>query len=138
MDTLASFAGTRWRGKNELWLDPLGNEAITSECTLSVEADELSYEWEYEGRKQQGQLTLTEDGANFVDSFHSETTMACRSLTGARGLLQVEGTYGPDGGWGWRIALYYRAPLSQMVLQMTNIAPWGEETRAVRATLDKS
>jgi hypothetical protein len=46
----------------------------------------------------------------------------------------VQGAYGPDRDWGWRIGLSLRAPTGELVLRMTNIAPWGEEARAVRMT----
>ncbi len=138
IETLSDLNGTHWRGQNELWLDPLGNEATMSECSLSVEGDRLSYRWQHAGKQQQGELVVNPDGAAFTDSFHSESTMMCRRVEGARGLFQVEGSYGPEGDWGWRIALVYRAPLDQLVLQMTNIAPWGEEARAVRMILSES
>ena len=52
-------------------------------------------------------------------------------------LFDLLGSYG-DGGprWGWRMMLSLRPPFEgapeSLVLQMTNIAPWGEEARAVR------
>ena len=59
--------------------------------------------------------------------------MPCRDVEGWA-LFTVQGTYGAGEGpdWGWRSQLSVR-PLGagQLVLQMTNIAPWGEETRAV-------
>ena len=33
---------------------------------------------------------------------------------------------------GWRINPCHQEPSDEWVLQMTNIAPWGEEARAVR------
>jgi hypothetical protein len=60
--------------------------------------------------------------------------MKCRRLSEARGLFQIQGEYGPDADWGWRTALSLRTPTDELVLQMTNIAPWGEEARAVRMT----
>ena len=41
-------------------------------------------------------------------------------------------TRGPQAEWRWRIGLSVREPSGELVLQMTNVAPWGEETRAVR------
>jgi hypothetical protein len=134
MKTLAELDGTKWQGKCELWLDPLGDEVTLSDCTLSVTGNELTYEWEYQGKQHRGALIVREGGADFTDSFHSETTMPCESVAAARGLLQVLGSYGPEADWGWRIALVYRAPTEQLILQMTNIAPRGEEARAVRIT----
>ena len=45
-------------------------------------------------------------------------------------LATVQYTYMEN--WGWRINLCFREPTGELVLQMTNIAPWGEEARAVR------
>jgi hypothetical protein len=80
----------------------------------------------------QGSITLSEDSADFVDTFHSPDPMPLKSLSNSWGLFQVEGKYGPGQDWGWRIGLCIRTPTDQLVLQMTNIAPWGEEVRAVR------
>lgn len=134
MDTLDKLAGTSWKGTSELWLDPLGNEATTCDCTLRVESDGVTYTWSHEGKGHRGRVTLTDAGADFQDTFHQREPMRCQRLEGAWGIFQVEGTYGPDSDWGWRIALVHRTPTGQLVLQMTNVAPWGEEARAVRMT----
>jgi len=62
--------------------------------------------------------------------------MVCCAVPGTRAVLCVEGSYMET--WGWRIALCHRAPTGELVLQMTNIAPWGEEARAVRMTAKRS
>ena len=80
----------------------------------------------------EGVVVSYHDADSFVDTWHQPEPMACRVLDDARGAFQVLGCYGPDSDWGWRIALFVRAPTGELVLQMTNIAPWGEETRAVR------
>jgi len=134
MTTLADLEGTTWTGDAELWLDPLGDEAERSACTIRVEADAVRYEWARGDEPQQGSLELTKDAAVFTDTFHSTEPMTMDVVDG-RAMLTLAGTYGAGDGpdWGWRIALVFR-PLGdgQLVLQMTNIAPWGEESRAVR------
>lgn len=132
MQTFDQLAQTKWAGIAELWLDPLGDEVVRSECTLWVEPEAVRYAWSYEGKSQQGSFTLREGGADFTDSWHQPEPMACRTVAGGRGLFYVQGEYGPDSDWGWRTTLSLRAPTGPLVLQMTNIAPWGEEVRAVR------
>ncbi|MDD9970020.1 MAG: hypothetical protein OXR73_27490 [Myxococcales bacterium] len=130
--TFPDLAGTRWRGNAELWVDPLGDQVERSECTLAVEDGSVRYTWSREGKDQQGSVAVRADAAEFEDSWHQPQPMRCRLLEEAWGLFQAEGRYGPEGDWGWRIALCFRVPTSELVLQMTNIAPWGEEARAVR------
>lgn len=134
MRSLTGFDGTEWAGQAELWLDPLGDDVTRSECTASIAGDVLRYTWRHDGVDQEGRVELGAGGAEFVDSWHQPEPMACRHVADAAGLFQVQGTYGPGGDWGWRIGLSLRAPTGELVLQMTNIAPWGEEARAVRMT----
>lgn len=134
MSSLADLAGTSWKGEAELWLDPLGDEVVRSDCTLTVASDGIRYRWSHEGKPHEGSITLHADGADFADTFHQPEPMRCLHVPAASGLFQVTGTYGPDADWGWRIGLSHRTPTGQLVLQMTNIAPWGEEARAVRMT----
>ena len=136
MGTLAEVNGTKWAGSAELWLDPLGDTAARSDCTIAVVANVVRYTWSHEGKNHEGTITLREHGAEFVDSFHSPEPMKCRILVG-QGIFQVQGAYGPDADWGWRIGLSHRTPSGELVLQMTNIAPWGEEARAVRMICKK-
>ena len=49
---IETLAGTRWAGSGELWLDPLGNDAATYECTLKVKPDAVEYTWTYDGDEQ--------------------------------------------------------------------------------------
>jgi hypothetical protein len=136
MKTLADLDGTRWAGRSELWLDPLGNQGVESACTLEVEGPSVRYTWSYEGQEKQGWIVL-EPGATFLDTFHSPMPMECHAVTSDWGIFQVEGRYGDEGEWGWRIGLFFRTTTQQLVLLMTNIAPWGEEARAVRMVLDR-
>ena len=138
MKTLADLDDTHWAGTNELWLDPMGDKVTTCNATLHVEGSKVIYTWSHGGQTQHGTLSFTGETASFCDTFHSTDAMVCAALPGAKGLAQVQGKYGPDKDWGWRIGLVYRTPMEQLVLQMTNIAPWGEEARAVRMALKRS
>ena len=130
--SLSDLAGTHWTGSAELWLDPLGDQVVRSDSTISVEPDLVRYTWSHEGRPHEGSIRLRSDHAEFTDSWHQAEPMRCRAVPGAWGLLQVQGEYGPEADWGWRIGLSLRSPSGELVLQMTNVAPWGEEVRAVR------
>ena len=132
MTRLRELDGSRWSGAAELWLDPLGDSVQQSECTLTIVTNVVRYTWVYDGQPQQGSVELNGDGARFTDTWHQPEAMSCVLLSGAPGLFQVQGVYGPNADWGWRIALSLRQPSGELVLQMTNVAPWGEETRAVR------
>lgn len=137
MTTLDDLKGTTWSGSAELWLDPLGDSVIRSACTLSIEAHGVEYTWSHDGTLHTGNITLNDDGAAFTDTWHQPQAMMCRHIADARGLFQIEGTYGPQLEWGWRTSLSFREPTGEIVLQMTNIAPWGEEARAVRLTCQR-
>ena len=99
---------------------------------MAIDGDVLRYTWSHEGEPHEGSVTLRDAGAHFTDSWHQKEPLPCKRLGEAPGLFQVLGRYGPDADWGWRIGLSLRAPTGELVLQMTNIAPWGEEARAVR------
>jgi hypothetical protein len=133
MTTLNDLAGSRWAGQAELWLDRVGNAADLSDCTISVEGDAVRYTWAYEGKAHEGLLALRDGGADFSDSWHSPQAMAFAAVDASWALVDVMGTYpAPEGPpWGWRISLALR-PTGELVLQMTNITPWGERGRAVR------
>ncbi len=132
MNALSDLLGTRWTGTAELWLDPLGDEVVRSDCTISVDAHVVRYTWSHEGEAHEGGITLSDDDAEFTDSFHQPQPMTCLRIPDAGGLFQVQGEYGPESDWRWRIGLSLRTPTDELVLQMTNVAPWGEEVRAVR------
>jgi hypothetical protein len=132
MNSISDLVGAGWQGTAELWLDALGDEATLSDCTMSVEPNLVRYTWSHEGQPHRGSIALRPDGADFTDTFHQPEPMPCEPVAGAWGLAQVFGRYGPEMDWGWRIGLSHRAPTDELVLQMTNVAPWGEEVRAVR------
>ncbi|MBA3541375.1 MAG: hypothetical protein H0T79_17315, partial [Deltaproteobacteria bacterium] len=114
-------------------LDPLGNQAATSECTMEVAADAITYRWAHDGKSHAGTLALRATGADFTDSFHAEQPLPLEAVAGSWALVDVQGTYPAGDGppWGWRIMVSHR-PTDELVLQMTNITPWGEDGRAVR------
>ncbi|MEM9805119.1 MAG: hypothetical protein AAF959_07540 [Cyanobacteria bacterium P01_D01_bin.56] len=134
---LNDFQGTKWQGKAELWLNPDSNDAEISDCTLTVESNVLAYTWSYKGETKTGSFTFYEGDATWVDSWHQTTPVQCADLLGAWGLFTVQYSYGDSPAWGWCSKLSQR-PDGSLVLQMTNIAPWGEEGRAVRMVLKRS
>jgi hypothetical protein len=138
-EALRELIGSRWQGKGELWLDPMGNEVTVYPCSISIDAAVVRYTWEYEGKTHEGSYVLRDGGADFKDSWHSPDAMACAALPGGWGLMSVEGTYAAGDGprWGWRSTLSLR-PSGELVLQMTNVAPWGEHGRAVRMICERA
>lgn len=130
MRTLNDLVGSRWTGKSELWEDPLGDVPQHSDCTIAVDDGIVSYTWSYKGQDHKGTLELRAGGGKFSDSWHQNDPISCDEVANSRGLINVQCSY--MGDWGWRINLCFREPTDELVLQMTNIAPWGEETRAVR------
>src|SRR5262245_61536171 len=137
MATLSRLNGTKWKGGAELWLDRVGDQAIRSDCTMSVDGNVVRYTWSHESKPHEGSITLTDDGADCLDTFHSPEVMKCRSVPGSQGFFQVHAFWGPERDWGWRIGLSLRPESDELVLQMTVITPWGEEGRAVRMTCQR-
>jgi len=138
MTTLPELDGTDWAGTAELWLDPLGDEVVRSDCAVQLGADGLRYTWSHDGEKHRGAITAAPGASSFTDSFHSPQPMACRDVADAWGLLQIQAEYGEASDWRWRIGVSYRTPTEQLVVQMTNVAPWGEEARAVRMVCNRT
>jgi len=132
--TLRELVGSTWVGRSELWLDPAGNEAITCDCTIKVSADSIDYTWSYEGKPHTGKVALRAGGADFTDTWHATTMIPMTTVADSWCLVDVKGTYkfGDSPEWGWRIYLSHRPESDELVLQMTNITPWGEDGRAVR------
>ena len=142
--TFDELVGTRWSGTSELWLDPLGDEAARSECTLTVErrddAYAVLYTWAHDGVDNDGSYLVHPDHVVFTDAWHKADGMRCARRAGSRALFDAEGSYavgdGPEWGWGSTLSFRTMGPPS-LVLQMTNIAPWGEHGRAVRMILTR-
>lgn len=132
--TFGDLAGTAWTGTSELWLDDVGDTAERCDCSVAVGPDVVTYTWSYQGAPHTGRLALTATGAEFSDTWHSPTAMACDAVVGSWARCEVAGTYGAGDGprWGWRIAVCHRPESDELVILMTNVAPWGEAMRAVR------
>ena len=130
---------TTWSGESELWVDPTGNNAQVSDATLSVGDEEIAYTWVYKGDEQSGELRWSGESLQWKDSWHQPEGVDLAVVSGHGSLIAAEYSYpagtGPD--WHWRIKLAVR-PDGTLVLQMTNIAPWGEEARAVRTVVRMS
>jgi hypothetical protein len=94
-----------------------------------------------EPRRQshKGSITLRDGGADFDDTFHAAETMAFEPWPVPGALLSLIGSYAVGGGpaWGWRIVVGLR-PSGELVLQMTNVTPWGEDGRAVRMVFSRA
>lgn len=132
------FDSTEWIGAGELWLDPEGNNVDRSECSMTIEANTLLYQWSYEDEIQQGSFEFFGDGATWSDSWHQPNSAKCLSVQKTNSLFAIEHCYSESSelSWRWRSQLSER-PDGSLVLQMTNIAPWGEEARAVRMIFKK-
>lgn len=129
---IAALEGTEWEGTGEPWLNPLGDEAARYPCTLRVSADGARYTWERDEKTHEGTIELRGARATWSDTWHQPDGADGAVVKDSCGLLSLFSTYEAGGpSWGWRTTLSQR-PTSELVLQMTNVAPWGEETRAVR------
>ena len=135
---LKSLENSSWSGAGELWLDPLGDEVTTYDCSLEITANKISYNWVYKSEQKQGCFSFNDAEITWSDSWHQPETVTCNTVDNPRGLFTVDYSYVEEGeeSWGWRMQLS-RRPDNSLVLQMTNIAPWGEETRAVRMVFVK-
>lgn len=51
---LDELTGTRWKGSAALWVDPLGDQAERSECTLAIEDGTVRYTWSRKGDDHRG------------------------------------------------------------------------------------
>lgn len=132
-DRLEKFVGKKWKGKGEQWLDPEGNSAEFYDCELNIENNAIHYSWLYENETKDGCFTFDKTGITWLDSWHQRNSVRCSIDTTAWGIFTVSHYYEVPNNpnWGWRSKLSER-PDESLVLQMTNIAPWGEEGRAVR------
>lgn len=133
IDWMDTQPDTRWSGSSELWLDPTGDEAEHSEASLQVGSGGIDYTWSFRGKEQTGRIERDGQGLRWKDSWHQPGFVQLEAVREHGAMMAGEYSYpageGPD--WHWRIKLAER-PDGTRVLQMTNIAPWGEETRAVR------
>jgi len=120
-------------GSGELWMDPLGNNSSTYECGIHIGEHDIEYSWQHEGANQNGVISFRADDIAWVDSWHQKESVVCEEHPAHGAIFVVGYEYGnPElPRWRWRIGLC-RRPDNNLVIQMTNIAPWGEEARAVR------
>ena len=127
-----------WSGTNELWLEP-NTPALESSATLTAENGRLSYTWSFKGKPHQGVLQLGEGGGEWSDTFHQPQPTPCPEVGGYGAIAAMAYGYpapsGPD--WHWRIVVCLR-PEGELVVQMTNLPPWGEEAPAVRMVLSRT
>lgn len=136
MMQLKALSGSHWTGEAELWRDPMGDVVDRSPCTITIgdaitaEHGVIHYTWSLEGTAHQGQLEIQPGGARFTDSWHQKDGADCADVPAWGAMVSVRCAYAET--WGWRITLCFREPTGQLVLQMTNVTPWGEEARAVR------
>jgi len=130
---LRKLVDTNWVGSGELWLDPEGNNAELYECKLQVKTNALYYTWVHDDKIIEGSFTFDEAGAIWVDSWHQPESTECVNVPDSWGLFTVKHSYNVPSSpnWGWITKLSER-PNGNLVLQMSNLAPWGEEGRAVR------
>jgi hypothetical protein len=136
---IATLAGTKWLGTGELWLDPEGNIANQCSCELTIDKDAIHYIWSYKNESQKGSFAFNESGAIWSDSWHQQKPVQCLNVPLTWGLFTVIYEYDvPENpNWAWQSKLSQR-PDDSLVLQMTNIAPWGEEGRAVRMVFSRT
>lgn len=134
-----------WSGESQLhlsWL-PEGERVVKSASTLRVQSDphnafaSVTYTWTHDGEEQFGSLIVAADEAAVVtagwtDSWHqSGGVMAMKGE--ARSTVNLGGHYSVEGhpDWGWRIQ--FSRSGSDLVLEMFNVTPDGEEEWAVKA-----
>jgi len=136
---LNKLKGSKWSGRGELWLDPEGNNAELYDCKLVIDSTEIHYTWLYESDTQKGSFTFTEKGAIWVDSWHQAKSVQCKNAAETESIFNVSHHYEvPENpNWGWLSKLSER-PDGSLVLQMTNITPWGEDGRAVRMVFTRA
>jgi hypothetical protein len=140
-----------WRGKSKLNLPFLPPDKRVSESNSSLHIDTdshdafatITYDWNYERKRQEGTLILCKDPKSnavqfgWVDSWHQNS--AVMHLTGEDsdpGLVKAKGTYG--GGkeiWGWTIE--FQPTEDQLTLKMENVTPAGEAIWAVQAVYSR-
>lgn len=136
---LPGRAAGHYTGTNLLWFR--GPEPLQSPAEVHVEGDEVRYTWEYEGQPQSGVLPFRFEGdqvsVTWSDTWHARKAITCQ---GSRtpGKITVVGTYGAgDQVWSWRTE--FSAPAAdQVLMEMFNIHPDGQEDLAVRLTATRS
>ena len=128
----------RYTGTNLLWLDA-DAPPDPSDATAVVADGELTYTWSFRGNEKRGVLSFGEGRAHWVDSFHQTAGTDLVAVPPFGALFAAACAYPAGDGspdWSWRIVLSQR-PTGELVLQMTNLPPWGEQDRAVELVLTR-
>lgn len=142
-EKLTALTGT-WEGKNRLNLswepDPIKESLSTSSVKLRLNDTclEIEYDWEYEGKPQEGLIILSCDkksgaaSAVWTDSWHSaHVLMNCYGAVAENGSVNLKGSYKVEGhpDWGWRTEIVPGDDSFKYF--MFNISPEGQEEWAV-------
>ncbi len=122
-----------YAGRHQLWLEP-GQDAETGDVTATLVDDVLTWRWTRGEKIHQGALHL--DGSRWHDTFHQPVPAALEPQPAFGARFAGGYRYGPDDQpWAWMIRVCDR-PTGALVVQMTNITPWGETAPAVEFVLD--
>jgi hypothetical protein len=123
----------KYAGKHELWMRP-DTPALEGDVRASLDDNVLSWTWTLDDDKHEGRLHL--DGSSWQDSFHQSEAAPLQAAPAHGARFGFSCQYGPpDSPWTWLIAVCER-PEGQLVVQMTNITPWGERQLAVQWIMD--
>jgi hypothetical protein len=127
---LAALDGA-WTGTMRLWLEA-DAPPDESGSTATLIGGRLHWTWSFGGAPKAGWIDPAD--LTWADSFHQPEPKPLRPMPRPGALLSGDYTYpapeGPD--WGWQVVLSQR-PDGALVLQMTNLCPWGESAPAVMA-----
>lgn len=102
---------------------------------------ELLYEWEYEGEKQEGIITIgyrknkDEYFATWIDTWHMSSDFMLLTGTCKDNEVKLFGEYEVEGypNWGWKISIMPEG--KNMKIAMLNISPDKVEYPAVDISL---
>lgn len=133
-----------WTGPARTWLDPtgepdVGDWRVQIESLLDGRYARLRYDGVCTGKLHRGEMTLGVDDHEhtlyWIDTFHTGASPLWS--TGPAGpAVSVLGSYrAGEQRWGWRTA--FRQEGDELVIEATNIAPSGEETRAIEVRLTR-
>jgi hypothetical protein len=149
LSEILSLAG-RWTGTYRLILDPTTPVRVSSTAAALAPVAggrfaRLDYDWEDEGKRQEGSLLVGFEKERsvatgvWVDSWHMSNKLLISEGKAARGSVDVSGSYaappGPD--WGWRTTLG-PGPDRTLRMVMYNVTPDGEEYLAVEAVYTRA